>query len=99
MLWALGMPKNKKDLWDQNWNIWEVPSINPKFNIKKVYFLEFNDFFCSGLVKKGERLKNWRQKLTRLGCFYVTAILSCGYGWGWFEPEVEMRLIWDLVEV
>ena len=44
---------------------------------------------------------------TRLGCFYVTAILSWGYGWGWieddieaevdlkFEPEVEMRLRWD----
>ena len=43
--------------------------------------------------------------LTRLGCFYVTAILSWGYGWGWywgwgwFEPEIEMRLRWDWVEV
>ena len=42
---------------------------------------------------------------TRLGCFYVTAILSWGYGggwywgWGWFEPEVEMRLRWDWVKV
>ena len=47
-------------------------------------------------------------KKTRLGCFYVTAILSWGYGWGWvdwywgwgwFEPEDEMRLRWDCVEV
>ena len=42
---------------------------------------------------------------TRLGCFYVTAILSWGYGWGWywgwgwFEPEDEMRLRRDCVEV
>ena len=48
---------------------------------------------------------NGQISITRLGCFYVTAILSWGYGWGWywgwgwFEPEVEMRLRWDLVEV
>ena len=53
----------------------------------------------------------WKMVVTRLGCFYVTAILSWGYGWGWieddieaevdlkFEPEVEMRLRWDWVKV
>ena len=34
--------------------------------------------------------------MTRLGCFYVSAILSWGYGWGWvevdIEAEVEMKL-------
>ena len=34
--------------------------------------------------------------VTRLGCFYVTAILSWGWdwSWGWFELEVEVRLNW-----
>ena len=46
-----------------------------------------------------------KQAETRLGCFYVTAILSWGYGWGWhwgwgwLDSEVEMRLRWDWVEV
>ena len=25
----------------------------------------------------------------RLGCFYVTAILSLGYDWGWVEVDIE----------
>ena len=39
--------------------------------------------------------------LTRLGCFYVTAILSWGYGWGWLEAEVDlnMRLKWGWDEI
>ena len=41
--------------------------------------------------------------LTRLGCFYGTAILSWGYGWGLIEvdieAEVEMRLSRSLVGV
>ena len=56
----------------------------------------------------------WLRKLnrTRLGCFYVTAILSWGYGWGlywgwgWFEPklkwgwdEIESKFSWNWVEV
>ena len=38
---------------------------------------------------------------TRLGCFYVTAILSWGYGWGWLEAEVDLnlRLKWDWDEI
>ena len=38
---------------------------------------------------------------TRLGCFYVTAILSWGYGWGWVEAEVDLnlRLKWDWDEI
>ena len=40
---------------------------------------------------------------TRLGCFYVTAILSWGYGWGWvevdIEAEVEVKFRWGWVEV
>ena len=52
-------------------------------------------------------LNFWKSGQTRLGCFYVTAILSWGYGWGWvdwywgwgwFEPEVEMRLSQSLVK-
>ena len=40
-------------------------------------------------------------KGTRLGCFYVTAILSWGYGWVGvdIEAEVEMRLSQSLVEI
>ena len=42
-------------------------------------------------------------KDTRLGCFYVTAILSWGYGWGWaeadIEAEVEGRFRWGWFEV
>ena len=38
---------------------------------------------------------------TRLGCFYVTAILSWGYGWGWaeadIEAEAELKLTWTWV--
>ena len=40
-----------------------------------------------------------------MGCFYVTAILSWGYGWGWyggwgwFDTEFEMSLRWGWVEV
>ena len=34
---------------------------------------------------------------TRLGCFYVTAMLS--WGCGWFETEVEMRFSGGLVEI
>ena len=37
--------------------------------------------------------------LTRLGYFYVTAILSWGNGCRWVEAEVEIRLRWDWVEV
>ena len=39
--------------------------------------------------------------LTRLGCFYVTAILSWGYGWGWVEAEVDLslRLKWGWDEI
>ena len=37
------------------------------------------------------------RKITRLGCFYVTAIMS--WGWRWvevdIEVEVEMRLSWS----
>ena len=38
---------------------------------------------------------------TRLGCFYVTAILSWGYGWGWVEAEVDLnlRLKWGWDEI
>ena len=41
--------------------------------------------------------------ITRLGCFYVTAILS--WGWGWLEVYIEaevdlkLRLKWSWVEV
>ena len=38
---------------------------------------------------------------TRLGCFYVTAILSWGYGWGWIEvdieAEVDLKWGWDKI--
>ena len=39
--------------------------------------------------------------MTRLDCFYVTAILSWGYGWGWVEAEVDLhlRLKWDWDEI
>ena len=37
--------------------------------------------------------------LTRLGCFYVTAILSWGNAWGWvevdIEAEVDLKWGWD----
>ena len=41
---------------------------------------------------------------TRLGYFYVTAILSCGWDWGWSklswgEIDVKMRLGWNSVEI
>ena len=42
---------------------------------------------------------------TRLGCFYVTAILSWGYGWGWVEVDIEaevdlnLRLKWGWDEI
>ena len=49
---------------------------------------------------------------TRLGCFYVTAILSWGYGWGWYWgwgylnlrmkwgwDEIESKFSWNWVEV
>ena len=42
---------------------------------------------------------------TRLGCFYVTAILSWGYGWGWIEVDIEaevdlnLRLKWGWDEI
>ena len=42
---------------------------------------------------------------TRLGCFYVTAILSWGYGWGWVEVDIEaevdlnLRLKWSWDEI
>ena len=29
---------------------------------------------------------------TRLGCFYVTAILGWGWGWGWVEPDIEAKV-------
>ena len=57
------------------------------------------------LIFIGQKFNTERAKLylckTRLGCFYVTAILSWGWygGWGWFEPEVEIRLRWDWAEV
>ena len=39
---------------------------------------------------------------TRLGCFYVTAILSWCYGCGWLEAEVDLSLRlkwgWDEIE-
>ena len=44
----------------------------------------------------------WLIDWTRLGCFYVTAILRWGYGWGWvkvdIKAEVEVRLSRSLVE-
>ena len=36
-------------------------------------------------------------EVTRLGCFYVTAMLS--WGCGWFETEVEMTFSGGLVEI
>ena len=39
------------------------------------------------------------QGKTRLGCFYVTAILSWGYGLGWVEAEVEIRFSGSFVEI
>ena len=45
--------------------------------------------------------KIWKPWLIRLGCFYVTAILSWGYSWVWVEDEVEaevdLRLTWTKV--
>ena len=29
---------------------------------------------------------------TRLGCFYVTAILGWGWGWGWVKVMVDVQL-------
>ena len=64
-----------------------------------------------GWYSIGQTLEDYLSKMalkTRLGSFYVTAILSWGYGWGWvdwywgwgwFEPEVEMRLSRSLVEL
>ena len=46
-----------------------------------------------------------KSKVTRLGCFYVTAILSWGYGWGWIEVDIEdeidlnLRLKWGWDEI
>ena len=31
----------------------------------------------------------WKLLKTRLGCFYVTAILSWCYGWSWAKAEVK----------
>ena len=36
---------------------------------------------------------------TRLGWFYVTAILSSGYGWGWVEAEVDYTWDWSEIEM
>ena len=37
---------------------------------------------------------------TRLGCFYVTAILSWGNGWGWAEVDIEAEVeLSSLVEI
>ena len=35
-----------------------------------------------------------KYNITRLGCFYVTAMLSWDWSWCWFEFEVEVRLNW-----
>ena len=43
--------------------------------------------------------------VTRLGCFYVTAIYSWGYGWGWVEVDIDakvdlnLRLKWGWDEI
>ena len=47
----------------------------------------------------------WIIGITRLGCFYVTAIMSWGYGWGWVEVDIEaevdlkLRLKWGSDEI
>ena len=58
-------------------------------------------------LKKILRLSNtWKENIKRLGCLYVTAILSWGWGWGWVEVDIEtevdsilrLKLCWDEVE-
>ena len=46
-------------------------------------------------------MSRWIKVWTRLGYFYVTAILSWGYGWGWVEAEVDLslRLKWGWDEI
>ena len=50
-------------------------------------------------------LKKVNRTLTRLGYFYVTAILSWGYGWGSVEVDIEhevdlnLRLKWGWDEI
>ena len=49
---------------------------------------------------------NPKYKIARLGCFYVTAILSWGFGWGWIEVDIEaevdlslgLKWGWDEIE-
>ena len=67
---------------------WELMYGRAQPQLVKILILNLN--FC---------FKTYCQ--TRLGCFYVTALLSWGYGWGWVEAEFDLnlRLRWDLVEV
>ena len=59
---------------------------------KKIFPVNYSELSDKGIWKK--QLKG----RLRLGCFYVTVILSsdwgCDWGWGWFETEFEVRLSW-----
>ena len=52
-----------------------------------------------------EERKQQKGLSTRLGCFYVSAILSWSLGWGWVEVDIEaevdlrLRLKWGWVEI
>ena len=40
-----------------------------------------------------------RHYVTRLGCFYITAILSSGWGWGLVENVTDLACGWSEVEL
>ena len=72
--------------------MWKYPHIICQFSIFMIKYPICRCNYVTDLEKSF---------ITRLGCFYVTAILSWGYGWGWVEAEVDLnlRLKWDWDEI
>ena len=54
--------------------------------------------YNTAVVESGQTWFSVGSWLNRIGCFYVTAILSWGYGWGLAEAELRLSRTWDGVE-
>ena len=71
------------------------PLVQPKMCTSPTKVLNsWVDFACS-LIHDWFRLQVCNERIlpeTRLGCFYVTAILSWGSGWGWVEIDIEVEV-------